>query len=420
MYTFKPRKGLNILIGQRIRDHRKQKGLTQSELAQNIVSRSYLNQIEKGNVFPSFDIVKKIADKLGCNIDALWQKDANIDNLIMADSKKQLSKLELSSEEDTLLRIEDINSINLSLLNQTELGIFHWIKGKYYFLTEEMSKAIEHFDKSILLLKDSRNKVSLVRTLHDLGYLYYILEDFTAAFQKLNEAFKEIQEYNIAGTIRYLVLLNLGIVHGRLGENYSAIRLLMDVLEVSKRTGIKYQYGRLLTALAICHRSCKQYDLAEKFYNNAKNYYQLENDESKIAEINHNLGSLFFYKKEFSKSIQHFKKAISYFETTVPISIHIFKSLVYLAEIYHEIKEPDKGILLCEYAYSLDPPTSEKIKVLKISGKLYSDKGDITSAENSFIQAIQLAKSDSSIQSILTTDLYTELGILYYKQVIQN
>ncbi|MGD6879664.1 helix-turn-helix domain-containing protein [Bacillus infantis] len=404
------------MIGHRIRDFRKEKGLTQAELAQNIVSRSYLSSIEKGYVFPSFDVVKKLADKLECSIDAVWVTDENINNLVMADAKKKLSKLELSYEEDTIVRIEDINSVDISLLNQDEQGIYNWIKGKHYFLTQDTTLAVEHFEKSLQLLKDSRYRSHLVRTLHDFGYLYYTLNDFKAAFHMLNNAYKEIQVNNVTGTGRYLTLLNLGIVHGRLGENYSAIRLLLEVLEVSRRTGIKYHYGRLLTALAICYRSCNSYDLAEEYYNKAKDYYQIENNDNKIAEINHNLGSLYFYRKEFTKSIQHFKKAISYFETIVPNSIHIYKSYVFLAEVYYEINELKKGISICENALKDNPPTSEKIKTLKILGKLYAKIGDISNAKAVLFKAIKLVNSESSLQR-LEKDIYTELGYLYYKHL---
>jgi len=53
-------------IGERIREARKRKGLSQDELAGKIdVNRSYLSLVENGKSSPTFDFLDKIASGLG-------------------------------------------------------------------------------------------------------------------------------------------------------------------------------------------------------------------------------------------------------------------------------------------------------------------------------------------------------------------
>ncbi|OLO42177.1 hypothetical protein BTR23_02850 [Alkalihalophilus pseudofirmus] len=61
------------MVGQTIRKFRKEKGLTQTELAIRAgVDKSYLRSIErKDNEYPSFTFVEKIAQALNISVDSI-------------------------------------------------------------------------------------------------------------------------------------------------------------------------------------------------------------------------------------------------------------------------------------------------------------------------------------------------------------
>ncbi|MDK7927078.1 MAG: helix-turn-helix transcriptional regulator [Staphylococcus simulans] len=63
-------------FGQNIKQIRKQRNLTQKQLADQIkISRSYLSDIENGNKNPSAKTVKKLADSLGLSVTDLFNDD---------------------------------------------------------------------------------------------------------------------------------------------------------------------------------------------------------------------------------------------------------------------------------------------------------------------------------------------------------
>ncbi|UXR51000.1 helix-turn-helix domain-containing protein [Staphylococcus simulans] len=63
-------------FGQNIKQIRKQRNLTQKQLANQIeISRSYLSDIENRNKNPNIKTVKKLADSLGLSVTDLFNDD---------------------------------------------------------------------------------------------------------------------------------------------------------------------------------------------------------------------------------------------------------------------------------------------------------------------------------------------------------
>lgn len=62
------------IIGAKIREERKKKGLTQEQLAQQInISTAYMGQIERGERNPSLDIIVNISNALFVTVDYILE-----------------------------------------------------------------------------------------------------------------------------------------------------------------------------------------------------------------------------------------------------------------------------------------------------------------------------------------------------------
>ncbi len=65
-------------IGQRIREKRIEKGLTQEKLSELIgVGPSHMSHIESGSTVPSFEVFIAILNALGCSADELLCREAS-------------------------------------------------------------------------------------------------------------------------------------------------------------------------------------------------------------------------------------------------------------------------------------------------------------------------------------------------------
>ena len=65
-------------IGNKIKSIRTQKGITQAELAGNVITRNMLSQIESGKANPSLSTLIHISDALDVPIEYLVSKDEDI------------------------------------------------------------------------------------------------------------------------------------------------------------------------------------------------------------------------------------------------------------------------------------------------------------------------------------------------------
>ena len=70
-------------IGQRIRQLRESRGMTQSQLqARSRVSRSYLSRIESGQMTPSLGTLEKISEALGVGLNRFFIPESNGESLL--------------------------------------------------------------------------------------------------------------------------------------------------------------------------------------------------------------------------------------------------------------------------------------------------------------------------------------------------
>ncbi|MEM5673616.1 tetratricopeptide repeat protein, partial [Bacillus cereus] len=84
------------------------------------------------------------------------------------------------------------------------------------------------------------------------------------ALSTLNRAYKIIIHEQISGILRVSLLANLGIVHGRLSEYYSAINFLEEAIEQNEQTRTHYKAGEIYMALGICNMELQRFDQAKK------------------------------------------------------------------------------------------------------------------------------------------------------------
>jgi transcriptional regulator with XRE-family HTH domain len=70
-------------LGQRIRQLRESRGMTQSQLqARSRVSRSYLSRIESGQMTPSLGTLEKISEALGVGLNRFFVPESNGETLL--------------------------------------------------------------------------------------------------------------------------------------------------------------------------------------------------------------------------------------------------------------------------------------------------------------------------------------------------
>lgn len=142
------------MIGQRIKEIRNNNNLTQEELADGIISRTYLSLIEKGSVHPSTNVLIKLSERLSCSVNDFMQEVSHFrynDVEILREIAYYEQKIE-SDEFDSVLSFIDKEYEMVDQIPPQDSGRIHLIYAKYFNRSGELRKEKHHVDQALQLL----------------------------------------------------------------------------------------------------------------------------------------------------------------------------------------------------------------------------------------------------------------------------
>lgn len=142
------------MIGQRIKEIRNNNNLTQEELADGIISRTYLSLIEKGSVHPSTNVLIKLSERLNCSVNDFMQEVSHFrynDVEILREIAYYEQKIE-SDDFQSVISFIDKEYETVDQIPSQDSGRIHLIYAKYYNKTGELRKEKHHVDCALQLL----------------------------------------------------------------------------------------------------------------------------------------------------------------------------------------------------------------------------------------------------------------------------
>lgn len=262
-------------ISTLIRQKRKEKGLTQKELAEGICAQAVISKLEKGDTTPSVDIFFKLINRLDIDL-------ATVGNIFSLKSSFQ-SNTVYSKKIKQLLYMRDydsldfiLSSMDCSIMTEEEILYYQWLvaiaqymKGKrnVHDTVEQLKKIASRSQKDYhqLYLKI----VSAIANIYShseqnekaLSYFESILEDY-----KTNDDFKEkiIFLYGISRSY---------FIQGNIEKSLTYISSAID--EILSEKSI-FLLGDSLLMKAHILEATKLYEEAKKYCHNAIAIFDLE------------------------------------------------------------------------------------------------------------------------------------------------
>ncbi|AWG44728.1 XRE family transcriptional regulator (plasmid) [Priestia filamentosa] len=401
------------MLGQRIKELRKEKKLTQQELSKGIITRSYLSQIEQGLVQPSFDILEKLSLKLDCSVDTFFKTIENKD-LLLSQVKKEIKTAENQIESNSYEKVEGFIQKKDYLvhkeLNSYDRGILLWVHGKYYEHKKDYNHSLAFFEESITELESSKHTNEMLRSLDSLGYVHSQINNNEIALNLLNKAYRIMIYDQIQGVIRVSILVNLGIVHGKLKEYYSAINFLQEASDLNDKMGTYYKSGEIFMAMGICNMQLKRYKGAKDAYERALNFFKLSKNKYYQAGTYTNLGILSSYKKEYHQADLYLRTAINIYKSVGSKESEIMNVQVELARVYYLQEEYDKASSICHDVLQMEDVNKHTAQALELLGDICFKLSDIEDS----LKHYNRAKDFLVTQSISCDHLCKKVADVYF------
>ncbi|MDR4935250.1 helix-turn-helix domain-containing protein [Rossellomorea marisflavi] len=284
-------------VGKKIKELRKNSGLSQEELSEGICTQAQISKIEKGLVFPYASTLYQISQKLGVDVNYFFDIGTTPRLDYVQEVVEQLQIMRRNnafSEMMDIVRGEENNP--LFSQNKKNLQLLLWHKGIYLYEVEHKKEEAINTLKNAVHIADMKGKVMQEREIEILLTIaaIYFNEDIESALS----LYEEIMEH-----VNVLPYLNDYTIKTRLYYNLARVLTRLDKLEESNKYCDK--------AIKWCLKNDSIYLLGQIHYQKGYNFEldnQLENAKTFMEKA-----SIVFEIQQDDKVVEFIKDKIKQF-----------------------------------------------------------------------------------------------------------
>ncbi len=302
-------------------------------------------------------------------------------------------------------------SITRELKSRNNESLFKDMSEREKWLSNEISK-IDSYLKEV----EKNQKAKPAEYLNANAILYVRQNRLEAALENFKKALEIYQGIDDKDNI-VLSKLRIGLVYLTMNDIKNTESLLADAKALSKTINNSESIGLIHGAYGILFEKTGKYDKAIEEFNNAMGFLQgSQYLKTYIAAYNNCLGSVYYKKKNYSKSLESYKKALEINKDAEdPNSISITETmLAYIYLINNMLQEADDSINnALVIAEKIDDKDLSSICSL-IKGKISMKQNNFEKSNEFFNKAATYA--DLSGNGKLKVISYSNLAILAKKQ----
>ncbi|MBG9579485.1 DNA-binding protein [Bacillus thuringiensis] len=244
-------------LGEKIKALRKEKKLTQTELAGSELTKSMLSQIENGKATPSMKTLQYIAEKLGCETSFLLEEDDD-EMVELIQKMERLIKNKCDKVYETLLPIvqkelpSTLNTARLYKQFITTAAVMNDYNIEYYVET-----AVSIFEKYTLYRESTETKLLFY-------YMLFKQKKYKECLQMIATIRDEYKAKNLEMDLITHIQLYLkeAIILLAYGNYEKCEKVILDALAFSKKHQVYYktdEFYRILSYQKIITTDKEQY-----------------------------------------------------------------------------------------------------------------------------------------------------------------
>src|SRR5260370_292312 len=231
-------------LGQRLRALRAERGLSQADLAGDLVSPSYVSLIESGRRSPERDVLEGLARKLRCSVfyleSGMMPEELNEQRLRLQFAEIALANGALDEAREKFgevaehARGEIRHSATWGLVRAEEAA-------------GDLHAAVTHLEELLAAARASEpGAPALMLLLNTHCRLYHEAGDFSRSIDVGENALREVRDLGLDGTEEEITLATTLVSSYWLrGDIFSAQHLASQVIERAERLGTRTARGRI-------------------------------------------------------------------------------------------------------------------------------------------------------------------------------
>ncbi|MBG0918885.1 helix-turn-helix domain-containing protein [Exiguobacterium sp. SRB7LM] len=269
------------MIGERIKALRKQKKMTQTQLAEGIVTKSMLSMIENGKAEASMRSLRELASRLDVSMQQLLTdpKEVELQSLV---EKLEFEEMQLISLSDQKIR-EMLKPYLQEEMNSVWQGKAYMLYGDTYFQEGESERVLAYYERAIEIFEKLGESEELAMGRISQAYYLLMWNRYEESIERI-EAIELLDAKYMKTKTRTEYAMLIVFKNLLCDEDLEgAIRQLEDVLEYMTRTRIYYRADDVYRTISICALYLNDEKKIHESLQKAKQYIQFTED--RLAEI---------------------------------------------------------------------------------------------------------------------------------------
>lgn len=274
-------------LGQKIKELRVQKGLTQSDLGAGMVTPSMISQIEADKANPSHKLLQAIAEKLETPIE-YFLTDMQMQIEQIATYKVARSMMEAGEFGRAVPILEGLMEDSVPQLHSAEI---QFDLAECLLEQGKLDEALDGFDKVLSSATTRKDLYMQILALKQLGYVEEKRHNYPLAiyhWQKALDLIAKVESHD--PFLAAEILRQLGKVYGYLGEKNDALSSYERAHTYLEATANFQKIADLYRNLGETFREHGEFDRASEYAQHAISLYRGLKNIKLAIEVKENFG----------------------------------------------------------------------------------------------------------------------------------
>lgn len=383
-------------IGNKIKNRRKELGLTQADLAEPEFTRGFISQIENGITKPPLKTLEIIATKLAVSVNYLIDEESEI-SINFSNQNKVLEQIKIAKRLIHLKKYKDAFFIIETIekgTNKEFIGEVLELKGFIFYDQQQYKETIPLLEEALIYLTP-QNPIILLEVYLKLAASYMNLQKYDKAIDYGFYGLCIFQSGNHEDRLFELKLLyTLAYCHCRRNEYKQGLRFIEEAILISDSTQIHYNYGSLKMLRGLAHTYLKDYEKAIRSTKEALHFFKSSNSLPEIVGCLTNLGIIYRYINEYDQSINFLEQSLKKAKEK-NLDFHIQNNLYELAATVLLSCRYEKALSIAEGGLQLIQDEKLRGKILYILGSTHTFLKNWAEAIAYLRQALKLLEKNN-------------------------
>ena len=376
-------------LGERVRAARRERGMSQAQLAGEELTKGFISQVESGLVRPSVRSLQIIAGRLGKSLD-YFLGDAPLA------AEKRLAFHRLAAEAAAERRDYDAVRAEVDAALQSSPGKRDRAALLRLLATAELGTGhheatFERVGEALALLDPAMDAGEIAQLLYLRGIAYGQLDQHLTAAEALEQARDAMERHEVNDPrLRSRVLVALGTAYRRLNRTAKAMQTYASGLDLAAATNELRVAAQGYMGVAVSLYDAGELDAAIASYRRALELFSRVEDRSFELSVLHSLASVHFERGAIDEARDVAERCVALARTAHDIRTEAVAEVI-LARVALAKDDPEQALAIARRAdKALAEDEPQRADSLRVIAAAQDTLGAYAASDRAYRKAIEL------------------------------